>query len=83
MGKSSKRYGIVYKDIVTDPELSMQAKAVYSILTTYCNKERTCFPSINTIADLCDVNPRTISRKIKELKDKGYIKRIGRKFIVM
>ena len=75
-------FGIVNKDIITDPELSMQAKAVYSILTTYCNKQRTCFPSINTIADLCDVHPRTIHRKIKELKEKGYIKRVGRKFIV-
>ena len=78
-----KKFGIVNSDIVTDPELSMQAKAVYTILTTYCNKERTCFPSIDTIADLCDVNPRTISRKIKELKEKGYIKRIGRKFLIM
>ena len=76
-------FGIVNKDIVTDPELSMQAKAIYSILTTYCNKNRTCFPSINTIADLCNVHPRTIHRKIKELKEKGYIKRIGRKFLVM
>jgi DNA-binding transcriptional regulator YhcF (GntR family) len=83
MDKSSKQFGIVSKDIVTDPELSMQAKAVYAILCTYCNKERTCFPSINTIADLCDVNPRTISRKIKELKQKGYIKRVGRKFYVV
>jgi DNA-binding transcriptional regulator YhcF (GntR family) len=83
MDKSNKQFGIVSKDIVTDPELSMQAKAVYAILCTYCNKERTCFPSINTIADLCDVNPRTISRKLKELKQKGYIKRIGRKFYVV
>lgn len=83
MDKSNKQFGIVSKDIVTDPELSMQAKAVYAILCTYCNKERTCFPSINTIADLCDVNPRTISRKVKELKQKGYIKRIGRKFYVV
>jgi len=83
MERYNKEFGIVNKDIVTDPELSMQAKAVYAILCTYCNKERTCFPSINTIADLCDVNPRTISRKLKELKQKGYIKRIGRKFYVV
>ena len=46
-------------------------------------KERTCFPSINTIADLCDVNPRTISRKLKELKEKGYIKRLVENFYVV
>tara|TARA_R110000744_G_scaffold242730_1_gene359782 strand:- start:231 stop:482 length:252 start_codon:yes stop_codon:yes gene_type:complete len=83
MERYNKQFGIVSKDIITDPELSMQAKAVYAILTTYCNSKRTCFPSINTIADLCDVNPRTISRKIKELKEKGYITRKGRKFLVM
>jgi DNA-binding MarR family transcriptional regulator len=78
-----KKFGIVNSDIVTDPELSIQAKGVYAIICTYCNKERTCFPSINTLADLCDLTPRTISRKIKELKEKGYIKRIGRKILVM
>ena len=82
MDTFNEQFGIVSKDILTDPELSLQAKAVYAILCTYCNKSRTCFPSINTIADLCDVNPRTISRKIKELKEKGYIIRIGRKFLV-
>jgi DNA-binding transcriptional regulator YhcF (GntR family) len=75
-------FGIVNKDVVTDPELSIQAKGVYAVICTYCNKNRTCFPSVNTLADLCDVHPRTISRKIKELKQKGYIKRNGRKFIV-
>ena len=60
----------------------MQAKALYALLSTYCNKNRGCFPSINPLADLCDVNPRTISRKIKELKEKGYISRAGRKFIL-
>ena len=80
--ESYKRFGIVNKDILTDPTLSLTAKGVYSIICTYADKNRTCFPSINTIADLCDVHPRTIHRKIKELKEKGYIKRNGRKFIL-
>ena len=42
------------------------------------------FGIVNTdvVADLCNMHPRTISRKIKELKEKGYINRVGRKFIV-
>tara|TARA_R100001082_G_scaffold95210_1_gene62337 strand:+ start:45 stop:284 length:240 start_codon:yes stop_codon:yes gene_type:complete len=75
-------FGIVNKDVVSDPELSIQAKGVYAVICTYANKNRTCFPSINTIADLCDVHPRTIHRKIKELKEKGYIIRKGRRFIL-
>tara|TARA_Y100001938_G_scaffold149323_1_gene235786 strand:- start:1840 stop:2079 length:240 start_codon:yes stop_codon:yes gene_type:complete len=75
-------FGIVNKDILTDPELSMQAKGLYALICTYANKERVCFPSINTLADLCDVNPSTITRNLQKLKKKGYIKRIGRKFVV-
>ena len=78
-----EKFGIVNKDILTDPTLSLTAKGVYSLICTYANKNRSCFPSINTLADLCDVHPRTIHRKIKELKKKGYINRKGRKFILM
>ena len=75
-------FGIVNKDVVTDPELSLQAKGLYALICTYANKERTCFPSINTLADLCDVNPSPITRNLQKLKKKGYIKRIGRKFLL-
>ena len=59
-------FGIVNKDILTDPELSMQAKGLYALICTYANKERVCFPSINTLADLCDVNPSTITRNLQK-----------------
>ena len=75
-------FGIVNKDVVTDPELSIQAKGVYAIISTFANKNRSCFPSINTIADLANTHPRTISRKLKELSSKGYIKRKGRKLFI-
>ena len=75
-------FGIVNKDVVTDPELSIQAKGVYAIICTFANKNRSCFPSINTIADLANTHPRTISRKLKELSSKGYIKRKGRRLFL-
>ena len=78
-----KRFGIVNSDVITDPELSIQAKGVYAIISTFANKERSCFPSINTIADLANTHPRTISRKLKELSSKGYIKRKGRKIFIL
>ena len=72
------RFGIVNSDVVTDPELSLQAKGVYAVICTYCNVNRTCYPSIATIADLCDVSTRTVDRKLKELKKKGYLTRNGK-----
>tara|TARA_R110000744_G_scaffold372381_1_gene483978 strand:- start:499 stop:738 length:240 start_codon:yes stop_codon:yes gene_type:complete len=77
-----ERFGIVNSNVVTDPELSLQAKGLYALLCTYANKNRTCFPSINTLADLCDVNPSTIHRILNKLKEKGYVKRVGRKFLL-
>ena len=78
-----RKFGIVHQNIVSDPELSLQAKGIYALLCTYANKNRICFPSINTLADLCDVHPRTVDRKIRELKEKGYIKRVDRKIILL
>jgi DNA-binding MarR family transcriptional regulator len=72
------RFGIVSKDVLDDPQLSIQAKGLYSLLCTYANKERECFPSRNTLADQLNVSVRYIDTLIKELKTIGYIQRIGR-----
>lgn len=75
-------FGIVNKEIMTDPELSLQAKGLYALLTTYANKERECFPSINTLADVANKSCTQISTYIKELKDKKYLERRGRIMIL-
>ena len=64
--------------VIGDPELTIQAKGIYAILCTFANKNRICFPSIATIADIADLSCRTVDRKIKELKDKKYVKRRGK-----
>jgi len=74
-----KRFGIINYDVVTDPELSIQAKGLYALLCCYADKSRTCYPSISTLADLTNKSTTQISVYIKELKDQGYLKRVGRK----
>jgi DNA-binding MarR family transcriptional regulator len=77
------KFGIVNDKVIGDPELSIQAKGIYSILCTYANKNRKCFPSIATIADTANVSQRTVDRKIKELKSKNYVRRSGRFLIIL
>ena len=72
------RFGIVSYDVITDPELSTNAKAIYTVLAVHCNKQRTCFPSNGTMADLLNVSYSTIKRGIRELKQAKYIKRNGK-----
>jgi len=73
-----ERFGIVSYDVITDPELSTNAKAVYAVLAVHCNKNKTCFPSNSTIADLLNVSYSTVKRAIRELKQFNYIKRTGK-----
>tara|TARA_R110002012_G_scaffold236249_1_gene409964 strand:+ start:1470 stop:1721 length:252 start_codon:yes stop_codon:yes gene_type:complete len=76
--KKSDRFGIVSYNVITDPELSTNAKAIYTVLAVHCNKNRTCFPSNGTMADLLNVSYSTIKRGIRELKDAKCITRNGK-----
>ena len=80
--KNQYRFGIVTRDIVLAPELSISAKGLYSALACYSNKNRSCFPSISTLSNDLNVSESTIKRLIKELKTKNFIKRIGRKLLI-
>lgn len=76
------RYGIVNKSILTDPELSIQSKGLYSILCTYADSDRKCYPSISLLADISSKSTAQISNYIKELKNKNYVRRQGRYLIL-
>jgi|TARA_R100001460_G_scaffold12691_12_gene29002 DNA-binding MarR family transcriptional regulator len=80
---NNKRFGIVMHQVMTDPSLTIQAKGLYSLLSCYADKDRECFPSLSTLADTLNVTPDTVSRYIRELKAHNYIKRVGRKLIII
>jgi DNA-binding MarR family transcriptional regulator len=82
MYKKSNRFGIVAYEVISDPNLSVQAKALYSMLACYANKERTCWPSISTLSDDLNISQSSTNRLIKELKTCNYIKRVGRKLTI-
>ena len=77
MSKRTDRFGIVYYKVMSDPELSVQAKGLYALLCCYANKERKCFPKKTTLADNLNVSFDSIKRYLRELKAKNYIKRNG------
>lgn len=82
MSKKSTRFGIVSYEVISDPNLSVQAKALYSMLACYANKERTCWPSISTLSDDLNISQSSTNRLIKELKTCNYIIRVGRKLTI-
>jgi Mn-dependent DtxR family transcriptional regulator len=80
MKKKKARFGIVDAEVLQDPSLSTTAKAVYSLLSTFANKNRVCFPSITHLSELLDVNRRTVERAIRELSNKNYVNKEGKNF---
>lgn len=81
--KTHYKFGIVTQKVISDPSLSIQAKGLYSLLSCYADKERSCFPSLSTLADVLNVTPDTVSRYIRELKAHNYIKRVGRRLYII
>lgn len=80
-----KKFGMVSKSIMAHTSLSAEAKAVYSLLSCYCNTERVCFPSTATLARLLGKSEATIYRLLGELEKNGIIRkaRQGRKRIII
>ena len=80
--KLNYRFGVVSRDIILAPDVTLQAKALYAALSCYANKQRSCFPSISTLSNDLNVSERTIKRLIKELKTKNLIQRKGRNLVI-
>jgi hypothetical protein len=60
--------------VVMDNKLSFGAHVLYALLNYYGrNRERTCFPSNQTLADLMSVSARHIKRLMAELYRCGWI----------
>lgn len=82
MTKRIERYGIVKADVMQDPDLSINAKAVYALLCTFANRQRQCHPSITHLSELLGVSRRTVERTLSELKNKEYVRKEGRTFSI-
>ena len=79
------RYGIVSAALMKNKELSMEARGLYAILSTYCNRDRTCYPSTKTLVNLTGKSRATVFRWLQELEQKKVISKFqeGRNRIII
>lgn len=67
-------FGMTPKRVIFDTRLSMEAKCIYTYLTTYTNPSRnTAFPSLNTILTHLNTSKTRFYSHRKQLIDYGYI----------
>ena len=72
---SKKGFGIVFNEVIRDPDISIREKGVYSYLSTYANSERELTVSVNRIAAECGMSYSTVKRILESLVRKNVIAR--------
>jgi DNA-binding MarR family transcriptional regulator len=72
-------FGQVSNNVIRNPNISLQEKAVYSYLCTYSDSlTNQTYVGISKMADECGVSQSTIKRILDSLESKGIITRIPR-----
>ncbi|WP_052101046.1 helix-turn-helix domain-containing protein [Clostridium haemolyticum] len=66
-------YGILPKNIMKNPNLNIQAKAIYAYLCVYAGNKGSAFPGAELIKFELGISKDTFYKYLKELKEKGYI----------
>lgn len=66
-------YGVVYKKVMKNNNLSIEAKAIYSYLCTYAGNKVIAFPSVNLICHELNISEKRFYKHRKELIDNKVI----------
>lgn len=67
-------YGLVFKSVMKDTNLSIEAKALHSYLSAYAGSDGAAFPSVKLICHELNVSERRFKKYRKELESYGYLK---------
>ena len=66
-------YSVIPATVLYNKELKANEKLLYAIITSLACKEGYCFASNKYLAEKLDVNPKTVSSWISDLRDKDFI----------
>ena len=68
-----------FESIYADTSVTHRAESVYMYLRDRMDCERRCWPGIKRIAADLKLSRSTVKRALKELEERGYLRRIRRK----
>ena len=66
-------YSVIPATVLYNKDLKANEKLLYAIITSLACKKGYCFASNKYLAEKLDVNPKTVSSWISDLRDKGFI----------
>ena len=71
-------YGVVFQDIMRNPDLPAYSKLLYAYLSSFAGKKGICYPSKKCISHDLKITEGTVHKYIQPLIDQGFL-RIERK----
>ena len=66
-------YSVIPSTVLYNKELKANEKLLYAIITSLTCKKGYCFASNKYLAEKLDVNPKTVSSWISDLRDRDFI----------
>lgn len=66
-------YGLVFKRVMKDKNISIEAKALYSYLSSYAGSDESSFPSVELIKHELNIGKQRYQRARRELEKTGYL----------
>lgn len=66
-------YGLVFKRVMKDTNIDIEAKALYSYLSAYAGTSETAFPGVNLICHELNISDKRFKKYRKQLEDNGYL----------
>ncbi|RRJ44597.1 helix-turn-helix domain-containing protein, partial [Pseudomonas aeruginosa] len=66
-------YGLVFKNVMKDTKVDIEAKALYSYLSSYAGSNETAFPSVSLICHELKISEKRFQKYRKQLEDNGYL----------
>lgn len=66
-------YGLVFKRVMKDTNISIEAKALYSYLSAYAGANETAFPGVSLICHELNISDKRFQKYRKQLEDNGYL----------
>lgn len=66
-------YGLVFKRVMKDKNISIEAKALYSYLSAYAGSDESSFPSVELIKHELNIGKQRYQRARRELEKTGYL----------
>lgn len=70
---------MVYQDFLKYKDLTCDQKMIFICLKSFANSKNQCFPSIRALSAMSGISERTVNTIIKELVNKGFIKKEAQK----